>query len=119
MRSDCKHYQTRTYPTGDTVRKCALDLAPKAPWECPADCPKFERRLADVAWNHGSLVTPRTPPAPEGVSDDESIGALLDAAEDIINAAGPEIRAEVEEEQASREGRLRMGRWWPFRKFGR
>lgn len=120
MRSDCKHYQTRTYPTGDTMRKCALDLAPKAPWECPADCPSFERRLADVAWNHGSLVTPKTPEAPPNI-DDDSVSALLDAAEDIINEAGPEIRAEVDAEQAERAARARRrgGRWWPFNKFGR
>ena len=116
MRSDCKHYQTRTYPTGDTVRKCALDLAPKAPWECPADCASFERRLADVAWNHGSLVTPATPKAPASLEDDDSIAALLDSAEDIINNAGPTIRAEIDAEVATqRAQRKKRGRWpWPF-----
>ncbi len=117
MRSDCKHYQTRTYPTGDTVRKCALDLAPKAPWECPADCSSFERRLADVAWNHGSLVTPATPEAPASVANDDSIAALLDSAEDIINNAGPSIRAEIEADAAKRQAaqRKKKGRWpWPF-----
>lgn len=124
MRSDCKHFQSRTYPTGDTVRKCALDLAPKAPWECPVDCPKFERRMADVAWNHGSLITPATPVAPASVADDESIAELLDAAENIINNAGPDIRAEVDVERAKRvaEDRARenkrLKRWWPFNKFG-
>lgn len=115
MRSDCKHYQTRTYPSGDTMRKCSLDLAPKAPWECPADCPKFERRLADVAWNHGSLVTPATPEPPASI-EDESVAALLDSAEDIINAAGPKVRAEVdaEAEAERRSRRKRTGRWWPF-----
>ncbi len=117
MRSDCKHYQTRTYPTGDTMRKCSLDLAPKAPWECPADCPKYERRLADVAWNHGSLVTPKTPSAPRSI-DDASVADLLDAAEDIINEAGPEIRAEIDAEQARRAAKSRRG-WWPFNRFGR
>ncbi|NNC78878.1 MAG: hypothetical protein HKN94_01880 [Acidimicrobiales bacterium] len=99
MRQDCKYFESRTYPSGDTVRKCDLDLAPEAPWRCPDDCPKFERRLADVNWSHGSLVTPPTPTEPESLGDDDSIAALLDAAEDVVNAAGPGIRAEVEAER--------------------
>ena len=42
MRQECKHFESRTYANGDTVRKCNLDLAPDAPWRCPADCPKYE-----------------------------------------------------------------------------
>ena len=51
MRQDCKYFESRTYPNGDTVRKCDLDLAPEAPWRCPDNCPKFTRRLADVTWS--------------------------------------------------------------------
>ncbi len=32
MRTECKHFESRSYPNGDTVRKCNLDLAPDAPW---------------------------------------------------------------------------------------
>ena len=46
MRTECKHFESRTYPNGDTVRKCNLDLAPDAPWRCPEHCPRYERRLA-------------------------------------------------------------------------
>src|SRR5205807_1204636 len=46
MRSDCRHYESRTYASGEAVRKCILDLAPEAPWNCPADCPRYERRRA-------------------------------------------------------------------------
>lgn len=106
MRQDCKYFESRTYPSGDTVRKCDLDLAPEAPWRCPGDCPSFERRLADVNWSHGSLVTPPTPKEPVGLGEDDSIAALLDAAEDVVNAAGPGIRAEVEAER----GRETRGR---------
>ncbi|MEM9566122.1 MAG: hypothetical protein AAGA93_26110 [Actinomycetota bacterium] len=119
MRQDCKHFQSRTYPSGDTMRKCALDLAPEAPWRCPDDCTGYERRMADVNWRHGSLVTPPTPDAPESVGDDASIAALLDEAEDIINAAVPEVRAEVDAERErerrrqSRFGWLRRG---PFKR---
>jgi len=96
MREECKQFESRTYRDGETVRKCNLDLAPEAPWRCPDNCPKYERRMADVDWQHGTLVTPPTPPEPEG----QGIAELLDAAEDIVNAAGPGILAEVEEERA-------------------
>ncbi len=104
MRQDCKYFESRTYPNGETVRKCDLDLAPEAPWRCPDDCPKYTRRLADVNWSYGSLVTPETPPEPESLGSDDSIGALLDAAEDIVNAAAPDAIAEVEAERGKRRG---------------
>ena len=95
MREECKNFESRTYRTGETVRKCNIDLAPEAPWRCPADCVGYERRLADVNWQHGTLVTPPTPNEPTG----EGIAELLDAAEDIVNAAGPDIMAELAELQ--------------------
>lgn len=115
MRQDCKHFQSRTYPSGDTMRKCALDLAPEAPWNCPAVCQGYERRMADVNWRHGSLVTPPTPDAPESVGDDGSIAALLDEAEDIINSVGPQVKADVERERAKAR-RSGLRRLWPFGK---
>jgi hypothetical protein len=113
MRQDCKHFQSRTYPSGDTMRKCALDLAPEAPWNCPGDCTGFERRLADVNWRHGSLVTPPTPKPPGSVGDDPSIAALLDEAENIINNAGPAIKGDVEQQRAE-EARRGRKKWWRF-----
>ncbi len=112
MRQDCKYFESRTYANGETVRKCDLDLAPEAPWRCPADCARYERRLADVNWQHGTLVTPPTPAEPSALDDpDANIAALLDEAEDIVNAAGPRIRAEVDAEQARNQGlRGRIGR---------
>ena len=106
MRTECKNFESRSYPNGDTVRKCNLDLAPDAPWRCPENCPKYERRLADVAWTHGSLVVPPTPPEPAGL-DDGSAAAILDAAEDILNNAGSSIRAEIEAEQAKKPNLLK------------
>ena len=93
------------------MRKCSLDLAPEAPWACPDDCEGFQRRLADVNWKHGTLLTPATPGAPDSVGSDPSIAALLDAAEDIINRAGDDIVAEVQEERRKAQ---RKRRWWPF-----
>ena len=112
MRQDCKNFESRTYPTGDTVRKCNIDLAPEAPWRCPETCEGFERRMADVNWRHGTLVTPPTPREPESLGEDPSIAALLDEAENIVNAAGPGIKDEVdrEREEASKR-RIRLPKW--------
>ncbi len=104
MRQDCKYFESRSYPNGDTVRKCDLDLAPESPWRCPADCPKFTRRLADVNWSYGTLVTPETPDEPESVGVDGSVAALLDAAEDIINGAAPDVIADLDKERKGRRG---------------
>lgn len=108
MRTECKNFESRTYASGDTVRKCNLDLAPEAPWRCPEDCPKYERRLADVAWQHGTAIAPPTPTEPASVGSDDSIAALLDEAEDIVNAAVTRTRAEVEEARNRRGGLRRF-----------
>jgi len=114
MREECKNFESRTYANGETVRKCNLDLAPDAPWRCPDHCVAYERRLADVQWTYGSLVTPSTPDEPPGL-DDGSAAAVLDEAEEIINSVGPDILAEVEANNAraahpSFFGRLRRRR---------
>ncbi len=102
MRQDCKYFESRSYANGDTVRKCDLDLAPEAPWRCPENCDRYTPRLADVNWQHGTLITPPTPAEPRSLGEDDSIAELLDRAEDIVNAAAPEIRAEVDAERAQR-----------------
>ena len=104
MRQECKHFESRTYANGDTVRKCNLDLAPDAPWRCPENCPQYERRVAAVAWTHGSLVTPPTPDEPASVADGTA-AALLDEAEEHLLAVGERVRAEVEAEAAARQRR--------------
>ena len=114
MRQDCKYFESRSYANGDTVRKCDLDLAPEAPWRCPDDCPKFTRRMADVNWSHGSLVTPATPDEPASLGEDDSIAALLDAAEEIINGAVPDALADLDTERRKRRG----GRWRPTLRKG-
>jgi hypothetical protein len=108
MRQDCKYFESRTYANGDTVRKCDLDLAPEAPWRCPADCPKFAPRLVDVNWKHGTLVTPPTPQEPLNAldRDDGSVAAVLDEAEDHLNEVGARVLAEMQAEQA-KGGRLK------------
>lgn len=112
MRQDCKHFESRTYANGETVRKCDLDLAPEAPWRCPDDCPAFQKRLADVNWSHGSLVTPETPDEPLDALDreDGSVAKLLDEAESIINSIGPETLADLEDEYGGRRRKKRRRR---------
>jgi len=108
MREECKHFQSRTYDSGEVARFCVLDLAPEAPWKCPENCPSYVRRLADVGWSHGSLVEPPLEPMPDVPG--EEAAKLLDQAEGIINAVGPEIVAEVRDED-EREQR-KNGGWW-------
>ncbi len=114
MRQDCKHFESRTYRSGETVRKCDLDLAPEAPWRCPENCPAFERRLADVNWSHGTLVTPPTPPEPPGIGQGDHVARLLDEAENFLNEVGPQVVAEVESERAARRRSRgsRLRRWF-------
>ena len=112
MREECKHFQSRSYDTGEVVRFCELDLAPEAPWRCPDGCPSFERRLADVGWVHGSLVEPPIEDEPASGPD---VVRLLEEAEDIIDAVVPETVAEVERDE-QRSARARQQRRWPWRR---
>ena len=104
MRTDCRHYQSRTYGNGEAVRKCTLDLAPEAPWRCPADCPSYERKMIDAGWQYGSLkpTKPEPQPALEPAMQDPDVAALLSEAESIVNEAGFELLSE-EERKARRK----------------
>ena len=92
MRVDCKYYESRTYGSGEVVRKCRIDLAPEAPWRCPDDCVGYERRMIDAGWQVGSLEKGYDVPEAEPEGDD--VAALLDEAEEIVNAAAPDILSE-------------------------
>jgi len=116
MREDCKHFQSRTYASGEVARFCRLDLAPEAPWRCPDDCPKYERRMGDAGWLHGTLVSPPVENEPAHVP--ENVGELLDQAEDIINTAGPQIVAEIDRqrERTERTRSVPGQPWWKRRR---
>ena len=105
MRTECRHYESRTYNNGEVVRKCRVDAAPEAPWRCPDDCVLFELRMIDVGWQVGSLERPEkaVEPEPEG----QDIAALLNEAEDIVNSAPAEIIAEVDGKKKSKKKRKR------------
>jgi hypothetical protein len=117
MREECKHFQSRTYATGEVVRFCELDLAPEAPWRCPENCPSYERRLAGAGWEEGSLVEPalEDEPGPGG----QEVVELLEQAEDIVDAVVPETLVEVEkEERRADRHKTASKRRWPWSRRG-
>jgi len=122
MREECKHFQSRTYNTGEVVRFCELDLAPEAPWRCPDGCPSYARRLADAGWVHTGLVDPaiEEEPGPGG----PDVIRLLEEASDIVDAVMPDTVAEVEAEELAADKRSKRHagetrstrRRWPWQK---
>ncbi|HLT16834.1 MAG TPA: hypothetical protein VK007_09040 [Acidimicrobiales bacterium] len=51
VREDCRHYSTRTIPTGEVVQRCRLSMAEDAPFACPPDCLFVEpRSITDAGW---------------------------------------------------------------------
>ncbi len=109
MREDCRHFESRTYDDGEVARFCVLDLAPEAPWRCPENCPSYERTLIDGSFQQGSLAHGAVEDEPDEPAD--AIQDLLDDAEQIVDAAEPEVLRELD------HGRRR--RWWPFSRRGR
>jgi len=111
MREECKHFQSRTYSSGDVARFCTLGNAPDQPFSCPSDCVTFEPRYADVGWSHGSLVNRPSVETPQGDADDRA--EVLAAAEEIVGALAPELfeerRAELEREERKKN---RDWRFW-------
>ena len=103
MREDCRHFQSRTYNTGETARFCVLNLAPEAPWRCPENCSSYQRDIIDGTFVVGSLTRPGVEPEPDGDHDD--IATVLDEADAIVTVAGPDIVAQVEAERVGRP-------WW-------
>lgn len=113
MREECKHFQSRTYTSGEVARFCVLGNAPDQPWSCPSDCVTYERRLADVGWVHGSLVQPPVESPPPEEVDPEARREVLAAASEIVDAVAPGMVEERRRELAERERRDRRGwRFW-------
>jgi hypothetical protein len=50
VRDDCRHYASRSLPTGETVQRCRLDVATETPFACPEDCLFFEERAMGAGW---------------------------------------------------------------------
>ena len=108
MREDCRHFESRTYPSGEAARFCVLDLAPEAPWHCPENCPAYERSVIDSTFETAELSRPPVEDEPEGSLDD--IEAVLADAEAIVEEAEPGAIRAVEEG----EGTGGKRGWWRF-----
>jgi hypothetical protein len=118
MREDCRHYQSRTYASGEVARFCVLDMAPDAPWRCPENCPVYERRLADAGWTQAKQTEPVLEPEPDDVPAADAAD-LLENAEEIVSAVVPEALAEAAKRERKEERRAGPGgprRW--FRRGG-
>ena len=51
VRVDCRHYSTRSMPSGDVVQRCRVDAADDMPFACPEGCLFFESRsITDAGW---------------------------------------------------------------------
>lgn len=44
VRTDCRHYSTRTVTVEEIVQRCRVDAAETTPFACPEDCLFFEDR---------------------------------------------------------------------------
>ena len=109
MREDCVHYESRTYvDDGEVARFCTLGLAPEAPWRCPENCLGYARRMMDAGWQVGTLEKGYDVPETEPEGDD--VAALLDQAEDIVNAAAPDIMRDFGSKKRGRFGRRKKNR---------
>jgi hypothetical protein len=93
MRENCRYFESREYDDGETARFCSLDLAPEAPWRCPAECPRFEPSVNDGTFETSSLERRTVEDEPDGDPDD--IADLLRDAETIVTEAEPEVIAEL------------------------
>jgi hypothetical protein len=103
MREDCRHFQSRTYNTGEVARFCVLDLAPEAPWRCPENCSRYQPDLMESGFVVGSMIRPPVEDEPDEPPED--VAALLDDAEAIVTAVAPEVVRQVEAQQSRRA-------WW-------
>jgi hypothetical protein len=52
VRTDCRHYSSRSTATGDALQRCALDANETMPFGCPEGCLFFEpRMISDAGWS--------------------------------------------------------------------
>ena len=52
VRTDCRHYSSRTVTSGEVVQRCRVDAAEPMPFACPEGCLFFEpRSITDAGWS--------------------------------------------------------------------
>lgn len=55
VRTDCRHYSTRSMPGGDAVQRCRLNANDATPFGCPEHCLFFEpRAVTATGWDIGT-----------------------------------------------------------------
>ncbi len=113
MREECKHYQSRTYATGEVARSASSTSPRRHRGAALRTAPRYERRFADVGWEHGTLIEPPIEDEPTG--DPGEIAELLDTAEDIVNASLRRPGRKPSRKQAEEERKRDRRRWpWPL-----
>ena len=51
VRTDCRHYSTRTVASGDQMQRCRLKVNEEMPFACPEGCLFFEPRpISGAGW---------------------------------------------------------------------
>jgi hypothetical protein len=59
VRDDCRHYSTRTTPSGDLLQRCRLAVNEDMPFACPEGCLFFEPRpFRASGWTGGGRGGP-------------------------------------------------------------
>ena len=52
VRTDCRHYSSRTVASGEVVQRWRGDAAEPMPFDCPEGCLFFEpRSITDAGWS--------------------------------------------------------------------
>jgi hypothetical protein len=105
MREDCRHFESRTYDSGEVARYCVLGLAPDQPWRCPEHCPRYEPSLIEGGFVQGSLARPDVedePDEPPGEAE-----SVLEDAEAIVEAAEHDVVLDLQKAEGSGSRR-----WW-------
>ena len=61
VRTDCRHYSSRTVAPGEVIQRCRVGAAEEMPFACPLGCLFFESRtITGLGWSE-----PGDPPEPQ------------------------------------------------------
>jgi hypothetical protein len=101
MREDCRHFESRTYDSGEVARYCTLGLAPEQPWRCPEHCDKYEPSLIEGGMASGELARPPVEAEPD--DDPAEIAAVLEDAEAIVEGAEHDVITDLNRQTGDRK----------------
>jgi len=105
MREDCRHFESRTYDSGEVARYCVLGLAPEQPWRCPEHCDRYEPSLVTGSAVTGSMQRPPVEPEPD--ENPEAVADVLEDAEAIVEGAEHDVELDLQRQDGARERP-----WW-------